>query len=283
MDRLIHCNNRIVDLSEAAIAPTIAGLLYGWGVFTTLRIYNGRAFAFDYHWDRLVRHAEKSRVAVPLQLEQARQAVGELVAANGVEQGRARITILKGETGFWRGASSAQAELLIFTSSDAYKAQAELALTISPYRAHSSGPLAGVKRTAMVEHLMAFEEAKSRSFDEAVMLNERGETVSATAANIFWVQGDEVFTPSLATGCVAGITRRLVLEIAARFNLHVVEGSFPTQRIFEAREAFLTSTAREVAIVSSFDMKEYSHKEARISKLILREFQKITRDAKRLL
>lgn len=280
MDRLVYHNDRILDLSEAAVAPTIAGLLYGWGVFTTLRVYNGKAFAFDYHWERLLRHAEKARVAIPLDIEGARRALDDLIAANSVEQGRARITVLKGEAGFWRGASAREADVLVFTSSEAFRALPNLALTISPYRVLSSGPLANVKRTAMIENLLAFEEARSRSFDEAIMFNERGEIVSATAANIFWVLGDEVFTPSLATGCIAGITRRLVHEIATKYNLHVVEGSFTTQRLLDAREIFLTSTVREIAIVSSFDVKEYSRKEARIAKLISREFQKMTRDAK---
>ena len=280
MDRLIYHNDRILDLNEAAVAPTIAGLLYGWGVFTTLRVYNGKVFAFDYHWERLLRHSEKARVPVPLEAEEARRALNELIAANSVEQGRARITVLKGEAGFWRGASMREADFVMFTSSEAFRALPSLALTISPYRVLSGGPLANVKRTAMIENLLAFEEARARNFDEAIMFNERGEIVSATAANIFWVQGDEVFTPSLATGCVAGVTRRIVHEIAAKYNLHIVEGSFTTQRLLEAREIFLTSTAREITIVSSFDVKEYNRREARIAKLISREFQKMTRDAK---
>jgi len=111
------------------------------------------------------------------------------------------------------------------------------------------------------------------------MLNERGEIVSATAANIFWVQGDEIFTPSLATGCVSGITRHFIHEIAARWKLHLVEGSFTVQRLLEAREVFLTSTDREVTIVTSFDANRYDNRQARIAKLISREFQKLVRDA----
>ncbi|HVG21912.1 MAG TPA: aminotransferase class IV, partial [Blastocatellia bacterium] len=98
---------------------------------------------------------------------------------------------------------------------------------------------------------------------------------STTAANIFWVQGDEVFTPSLATGCVSGVTRRFVQEIAARWQLHLVEGSFTVQRLHDAREVFLTSTALELATVASFDMTKYDPKEARITRLISREFQKL--------
>jgi len=275
LDRLIFYNERVIDASDAHVAPTLAGLLYGWGVFTTLRVYDGRAFEFDRHWDRTCRHAEKARVAVPMHGEQARHALNEVITANATKQGRARLTILKGEAGSWRGVSDREAEVLIFTASDLPRPKSELAITISPYRLLSTSQLAGIKQTAMLENLFALEEAKGRGFADAVMLNERGEIMATTAANIFWVQGDEVFTPSLATGCVAGVTRQIVQEIVARWQLHLVEGSFTVQRLHDAREVFLTSSAREIAIVSSFDKTEYKLKEARIANLIRREYQKL--------
>ncbi|HKA20874.1 MAG TPA: aminotransferase class IV [Blastocatellia bacterium] len=280
MHSLIYHNNQIIDVKESRIPPTSAGLIYGWGVFTNLRIYGGEAFAFDRHWNRLVAHAEKARVPVALDLKNARMALDKLITANSVKQGRARITLLKGETGSWRSESGVDSELLMFTSEEASSARDDLTLTLSPYRLLSTALLAGIKQTAMLENLFALEEARSRNFNEAVLLNERGEIVSATAANIFWVIGDEVFTPSISTGCVSGITRHFIHEIAVRWKLHLVEGSFPVQRLLEAREVFLTSTARGVSIVSSFDAKQYSNRQAKISKLISREFQKLTRDAK---
>jgi branched-subunit amino acid aminotransferase/4-amino-4-deoxychorismate lyase len=280
MHRFIYHNDRIIDAADARIAPTIGGLLYGWGVFTTLRIYDGRAFAFDQHWKRLTLHAERARVPLPLDLKQARRALDKLIASNSVEQGRARLTLLKGNAGSWRTETGPEAELLMFTSSDVPRAQVDVALTQSPYRVLSTALLAGVKQTSMLENLFALEEARSRDFNEAVLLNERGEMVSASAANLFWVQGDEVFTPSLSTGCVAGVTRHFVHQIAKRWKLHVVEGGFPVQRLLDAREVFLTSTGREVTIVTSFDAKEYSNKQARIAKLIGREFQKLVRGVK---
>lgn len=225
-------------------------------------------------------HAEKARIPAALDLKQARRALDKLIAANSVEQGRARLTLLKSAAGSWRVEPGRETEFLIFTSSEAPRARADLALTLSPCRVLSTALLAGVKQTAMLENLFALEEARSRDFNEAVLLNERGEIVSATAANIFWVQGDEVFTPSLAAGCVSGITRHFIHEITTRWKLHLVEGSFPVQRLLDAREVFLTSTSREVSIVSSFDAKQYGVKQARIAKLIAREFQKLVRDAK---
>jgi branched-subunit amino acid aminotransferase/4-amino-4-deoxychorismate lyase len=283
MDRLIYHNDRIIDASEAKIAPTLAGVLYGWGLFTTLRIYQGRAFAFEHHWERLLKSSDKARVPLGIDAGVIKQALGDIVAANAVEQGRARITILKGEAGSWRGASAREADVLIFTASEAARPPSPIALTVSPYRLLSSGPLTGIKRTAMIENLLAYDEARSRSFDEAVLLNERGEMVGATAANLFWAQGDELFTPSLATGAIAGITRRFVCDIAAQAKLHLVEGSFTTQRLLDAREVFLTSTAREIALVASYDVKQYDPREANLARVIQRRFRELARDAKMLL
>ena len=279
MHRLIYHNDRIIDAAEARVAPTAGGLLYGWGVFTTLKICGGKAFAFERHWNRLVSHAERVHLEPTLDLKQARRALEKLIDTNKVQEGRARLTLLRGDAGSWRVDTGTEAEFLIFTSSEAPRARSDLTLTLSPYRVLSTALLAGVKQTAMLENLFALEEARSRDFHEAVLLNERGEIVSATAANIFWVQGDEVFTPSLSTGCISGITRHFIHEIATRWKLHLVEGSFPVQRLLDAREVFLTSTAREVTIVSSFDAKQYGNRQARIAKLIGREFQKLVRDA----
>lgn len=280
MHRLIYHNDRIIDAVDARLSPTLAGLLYGWGVFTTLRVYAGKPFAFDRHWARFMVHAEKAHIPATIDLTLASRALNELIVANSVDHGRARLTLLRGNAGSWRVESGGETEFLIFTSSDAPRARTDLALTLSPYRVLSTALLAGVKQTAMLDNLFALEEARSRDFNEAVLLNERGEMVSATAANIFWVEGDEVFTPSLATGCVSGITRHFIHEITTRWSLHLVEGSFPVQRLLDAREVFLASTSREVTIVSSFDAKQYSNKQARIAKLISREFQKLVHDDK---
>jgi branched-chain amino acid aminotransferase len=279
MDRLIYYNDRIVETGRAAVPATNAGLLYGWGVFTTVRVSEARVFAVDRHWERLARHAEQALIELPVDRDQLLKVLGDLIAANRVRDGRARITVLKGDAGPW-SAGERTAELLIFTSTDRLRAGVETAVTISPYRMTSHGPLAGIKRTAMLENLLALEEARSRGFSEALMVNERGEIVGAAAANIFWAEGADLYTPSPGTGCIAGITRGFVIEIARRLRLSVIEGGFPLQRLLDAAEVFLTSTARGITSVSSFDMKKYEPDKSWMSKAINREFQKLVRDAR---
>jgi branched-chain amino acid aminotransferase len=219
-------------------------------------------------------------VPVELDIEQARNSNSELIQANGVSAGRVRITALRGEAGAWSREQAADGELIIFTSSDQLPPPRDAAITMSPYRVLSHGPLAGVKRTAMLDNVLALEEARSRGFAEAVMFNERGEIVGATAANIFWSEGEEIITPSLGTGCVAGVTRALVLEIARRERIPVVEGGFPVQRLLEADRVFLTSTVKEITFVSEFDHKRYNRTEWSSAQRIEREFQKLTRNAR---
>jgi branched-subunit amino acid aminotransferase/4-amino-4-deoxychorismate lyase len=215
------------------------------------------------------------RIKLEIDLETARAAVTSLLESNARRNGRLRITALKEETGTWRVGVGSASRVLMFSADEMQGGTPEVAITISPYRLLSTRLLAGVKQTSMLEHLLAFEEARSRGFDEAIMLNERGEIVGATAANLFWVEGDEVYTPSLATGCVAGVTRRVVHQLAEKWKLHVVEGGFTVKRLLDAREVFLTSTQREIAIVKSFDATEYQMKEARISNLLARKLREV--------
>jgi branched-subunit amino acid aminotransferase/4-amino-4-deoxychorismate lyase len=280
MDRLVYYNDRIVEAGRAAVPATNAGLLYGWGVFTTVRVYSAEVFALDRHWERLARHAQQALIELSIGRDDLARAIGDLIAANRVREGRGRITLLKADAGPWGSPGGREADLLIFTSSERSRSGARTAITISPYRMTSHGPLAGIKRTAMLENLLALEEARSRDFSEALMVNERGEVVGAAAANIFWAEAGELFTPSAGTGCIAGITRGFVIEIARRLSLSVVEGGFPVQRLLDATEVFLTSTARGIVSVSSFDLKQYAPEQGWMSRAIDREFQKLIRDAR---
>jgi branched-chain amino acid aminotransferase len=197
---------------------------------------------------------------VPLAWErdEVEAGVAALVAASGVVDGRARVTILRAAAGLWRGPSERESDALVFVADRAARDRPTAALTVSPYRINAASPLAGVKSTAYVEHLLALDEARARGFDEAVMLNERGEVVEATAANVFWARDGELFTPSLATGCLAGVTRRFVLEAAARRKVRVGEGSYPLAALGEADEVFLTNSGWGLFPVAQFDLHAYA-------------------------
>jgi branched-subunit amino acid aminotransferase/4-amino-4-deoxychorismate lyase len=133
-----------------------------------------------------------------------------------------------------------------------------LALTVSPYRLNTLSPLAGLKSLNYLEHIMAWEEARARDFDEAVALNERGEIASATMANLFWTVDGNIHTPALSTGALAGTTRARVIELAHELSIPTIEGVYDLSDLGDADEIFLTSAGLGLALVTTFDFHRYT-------------------------
>lgn len=256
--RIIH-NKRLLSPPKARIE---AVSLFGRGVFTTLAIHHRQPFLWREHWARLTEHA--ARVGVDLSdCDEAsvRNSLAQLIEANNVTDGRARVTLLAtAERGIWRvkGIASRKTDLLIITGAPHTVSQDGIALTVSPYRTNTLSPLAGIKSVNYLDHILAWEEARARDFDEAVTLNERGEVVSATMSNIFWVTDGTIHTPALATGAVAGTTRAHIMDLAGELSVPLVEGVYELSDLGDADEIFLTSAGQGVAIVTTFDFHRYT-------------------------
>jgi branched-subunit amino acid aminotransferase/4-amino-4-deoxychorismate lyase len=258
MHQHVILNRRLMEARQARLRAVTDAALYGRGVFTTVAIHCGLPFLWDAHWSRLLAHAERVGVECDFGDNEAALLLAQLIEANRVEEGRARVHLLaRALRGRWElGREGRPSDLLLMTA-DAWPAPEALALTVSPYRVNTCSPLVGVKTVSRLEQLMAWDEARARDFDEAVMVNERGEVVSTTAANIFWVKHGTVHTPTLATGAVAGTTRARVVELASEMAVPLAEGAHTLHDIAEAEEIFLTSAALGVALVTSFDYHRY--------------------------
>jgi branched-subunit amino acid aminotransferase/4-amino-4-deoxychorismate lyase len=257
MFSLVWHNGAIMALDEARVSPASAGALYGWGVFTTLRVAGGEPRAFDSHWRRLSAHAARAGVPLEWRKEDVERGLVELIARCGAGDARARVTALRGAAGPWRAPGACASDVTILLAPRPARPDGPFGLTISPYRLSTSSPIAGIKATAFVGYLMALEEARGRGYDEALLLDERGEVVEACTANVFWVRDGELYTPSLLTSCLAGVTRALVLEAAARRRIRVVEGSFGLAAVREADEVFLTNSGWGVVPVSDLDARRF--------------------------
>ena len=193
--------------------------LYGRGVFTTLAVYHREPFLWPEHWARLMEHAARARLG-KIEFDEAsvRNLLAQLIEANHVKEGCARVTLTAAtEQGIWKveGLESRATDLSIITGDARPVSEDGLALTVSPYRVNTLSPLAGIKSVNYLDHILPLEEARARDFDEAVMLNERGEVVSTAIANLFWVTDGTIHTPTLSTGALAGTTRACVIDLAA--------------------------------------------------------------------
>lgn len=280
MHPVISLNRTMVEATKARVAAVSSAALYGRGVFTTLAVYDGNPFLWSRHWQRLSAHAARLDIDHSGCTEKSvGEAVRKLIAVNQVKNGRARVTMLA-RTGrdFWKAKlpGTRKTDLLIMTGDPHRVSQNGLSLAVSPYRISTFSPLAGIKSVNYLDHILSKEEARSRDFDEAVVLNERGEIVSATTANIFWAKSGTVHTPALSTGALAGITRESVIDIAGKHFVPLVEGVYEMADLVDADEIFLTSCGLGVAPVTTFDFRRYAVEPESIVNVIRQAFGKLT-------
>lgn len=240
-------------MEEVRLSPGQAGLLNGWALFTTLRIYDGRPFAFERHWKRLATDADRINLPLADQPEATLQQLAELIQTNQVRQGCARIYFIYNKIGYWVSDEPMPDVDSLICTADLLERKGSARLTVQEHGRHAAHPLSGVKVTSWLQNVWALDQTARRGFDEVILLNEQGEVAECTAANIFAVRGEEVTTPPLSSGCLAGVTRGALLEIANKLGVRVRETAMSLQDFLAADEVFLTSTTREVQPVSHIE------------------------------
>lgn len=251
--RFVYHNDRLLPIEQVRLSPGQAGLLSGWGLFTTIRIVEGIPFAFERHWNRLERDADRTHCPFPFDPEAVSAQLAEVLAANQVREGCARIYVIFNHAGLWRSDEKLPRVDLIIYSSDLPAHREPVRLGLREHGRHAASPLAGVKVTSWLNNVWNLYEAHQAGFDEVVLLNERGEVAECTAANIFCVRGGRVTTPPLTAGCLEGITRGVLLAIGARAGAPVEERTLLPEDLYAAEEVFISSTSRNLLGVSEIN------------------------------
>ena len=205
--RNVFHNEELKDIEKVRWSPGQAGLICGWGLFTTVRIVRGEAFAYERHWRRLEKDAALTRLPLTYTGAKVRVHLQEVIRANRVDEGCARIYLVWNTVGSWKSDEKMADVDLVITTAGVPAYPETVRLTVREHGRHAAAPLAGVKTISWLNSVWAVAEAQREGFDEVVLLNERGEVSECTAANIFAVKGDKVLTPSLNSGCLEGVTR----------------------------------------------------------------------------
>lgn len=250
------------------------GLLSGWGLFSTLRIYRGVAFALEDHIARLRADAGRLHVAAEEALAALPEAFERLAIRNGeARRGRklatpeaqadasggangaeafeamARVYIVRNHGGLLDQPGGREADWLIFTA-DLRDWGAAAKLQVVPHGRHAAAPLAAVKSLSWAANLALLEQAQREGYDDALLLNERGEVAECTSANLFVMRGGEMLTPALNSGALAGVSRKVILAGWRQEGIPARETALCLKDLLEAEEVFITSSTREVQPVS---------------------------------
>jgi branched-chain amino acid aminotransferase len=265
MDGPIWVNGRLVGADQATLSVLDHGFTVGDGVFETLKVVierpsggertdgdgRARAFALRRHLRRLRRSAAGLGLAVEGTDDELRAAVAAVLdasaAATWADGGRLRVTVTGGVSPLGSGRGDAPASVVV-AAGPARPVDPTIAVATVPWRRNEHSPLAGLKCTSYAENVVALRDARARGAGEAVLANTAGHLCEGTGTNVFVGRGGRLVTPPLSSGCLAGVTRDLLLEL-----VDVVEEDLPLSALAEADEAFLTSSTRGVHPVAAVD------------------------------
>ncbi|MEV7185121.1 aminotransferase class IV [Kitasatospora sp. NPDC093102] len=242
-------NGALVDSADAAVSVLDHGLTTGDGVFETLKTVDGRAFAVTRHLDRLTRSARGLGLADP-DHDLVREACAQVLAANPAPLGRLRITYTGGNSPLSSERGTTGPTLVVALSAIGHRPD-ETAVVVVPWRRNEHSAVAGLKTTSYAENVVALAAAHRAGASEALLANTAGLLCEGTGSNVFVVVDGRLLTPTLASGCLAGITRQLVIDWCG-----AEETDLPLGVLRDAEEVFLTSTTREVQAVTRVDDRE---------------------------
>lgn len=234
------------DPAAPAVAVADHGFTVGDGVFEACKVVDGVPFALTRHLRRLERSAHALGLPAP-DLDAVRAGVAAVLAAEPLERGRLRITFTAGPAPMGSGRGGGEPTLVV-AAAELPPALESVAVRVVPWPRNERGALAGVKSTSYAENVVALAEADRHGAQEAVFANLAGHLCEGTGSNVAYVVDGEVRTPTLASGCLAGITRELFCEWA-----DVVEVDEPIEVAAGADEVFLLSTTRDVQPVRRWD------------------------------
>lgn len=285
MSEIVYLNGSLMPRSQARISALDYGFLYGFGLFETMRAYEGQVFLLDRHLSRLARSAEI--LGLPIGVSDLEEAVMATIQANQLSEARIRITISIGEGGMAPDPSTCQKPTVLVLAGH-YQPYPEqvyqkgFRAVVSSIRRNSQSPLSRLKSANYLENILAKEEARKAGVDEALCLNEKGLLAEASMSNVFLVTNGTLRTPGQESGILPGITREIVLELASQLGINTLEHDIRLDELFHAQEAFLTNSLIEIMPLAEIDGKPVgSSRPGPLTKRLMVAYKKLVMGSER--
>jgi branched-chain amino acid aminotransferase len=281
----IYIDGKFYSEANAKVSVFDHGLLYGDGIFEGIRFYNGRVFRLGEHLDRLWDSARSICLEIPMSKGEMTEALLETIRQNQLRDGYIRLLVTRGigNLGLNPEQCKTPSVIIIVAAIALYHEnlyrKGLTVVTVATRRCNPSALNPAVKSLNYLNNVMARIEANLAGADEALMLNDGGNVAECTADNVFIVKRGQIVTPPVAAGALRGITRAVVLEIAAELEVKTLKADITRHDIYVADECFLTGTAAEIAPVVKVDARLIgSGKPGPITTRIMKRFHELTRE-----
>ena len=255
----IWLTDKLLDEDQAKISVFDHGLLYGDGVFEGIRVYNGKIFKLDEHLDRLYQSAKVIRLVIPMDKQTLADATEKTVQANNIDEGYIRLIVTRGVGDLGLDPFICKKGEIIIIADSIQVFPEELygkglkVISSSVVRNHPLAIPPQVKSLNYLNNILAKIEAIDAGTDEAIMYNHQGCVAEASVDNIFIVDKGVIYTPPIEAGSLEGITRAIVMQLARKENIEVVEKDLTKYDLYTCDEFFLTGTAAEVIGIVDID------------------------------
>ncbi len=275
----IWFNGKLVDEAQARISVFDHGLLYGDGVFEGIRVYSGKVFEFQAHIDRLYDSARGIRLKIALSKKKMIDAVERTVKANNLKNGYVRLVVTRGVGTLGINPFECK-KANIFIIADKIQLYSEelygkglKIISATTVRNHPLAIPPQIKSLNYLNNILAKIEALDNDVPEAVMYNHMGYVAEATGDNVFVVRDNVVCTPPVQAGSLEGVTRGVVISLAQKEKIKVVEKNLTRLDLYISDELFLTGTAAEVIGVVEIDGRKIGNgKPGPVTKLLRKKF-----------
>ncbi|MFA6217439.1 MAG: aminotransferase class IV [Candidatus Omnitrophota bacterium] len=237
MSEKIFINGKFVSPAQAVIPVSEPGLLYGWGVFETMRAIGCTIVCLPQHLKRILGAARKLTLAVPYSCSDLSGIIRRAIRINGYQDAVVRLSLYKSAPGVYTVVT-----VKPYKAYTSLQYQKGFSACVSSLRQDQQYAFAQVKTTSRLLFQLAAQEARKKGCDEAIILNTRGFIAEGARSNIFLVKRKKIMTPALTCGCLPGVTRQLVITLGKKSGYKIDEGKFCLDDLRSADEGFLTNS-----------------------------------------
>ncbi len=251
MEEMVYFNDGLVEREKAQISISDQGFLYGYGIFQTMRAYNGKMFMLDRHVERLREAAYAIGMGEEVAGLDLARACRETLEANELQDARVRLTVTNGDHPElpWVEAGGMPTVLVTaqpYTPISEEKYNEGFKVCIASVKRCKQSVFSRIKSINYMTSVMARMEATENGLDEAIVLNEDGYVAEGGSSNIFFVEGKKLITPAEENGLIPGVTREVVMSLSKRMGLSIKEGDITPDAIEVFDEIFMTNCLIEV-------------------------------------
>ncbi len=263
--RYINVNGRFIINTNATVPYNNRAFRYGYGLFETMLLVDNEIYLRDYHFERLFSGLEQLGLVLPelMTKEWIEAEIKRTVKKNKKHEGlsRVRFQVYAGRGGLFDGQNAWSEFVIECQPVDAHILQLNekgLSLCYAEGLKKSNDSIANLKSCNAMIYSMAARQASSKEFDNAIIVNIHDNPIETTISNLFCIKNNDIYTPALSEGCIAGVMRRYVIEQLQQKGYTVHETEVTKDFLESAESVFATNAIRRIKWIESIEDKKYN-------------------------